>query len=153
MKIRQGFVSNSSSSSFCIIGVQDENLIRSLAKKENKNFYDFQDEVKTIPQRGCSHVETSFKFCPECGKKTWIDVEIADDREYDDLNYGYCKGNIVDFYGSDGIEYAGIEIEQMLETKNLSEIKKYFIDLISKKFELNIPIKKVKFYYGEVGNG
>uniref|UniRef100_A0A6M3KZ83 Uncharacterized protein n=1 Tax=viral metagenome TaxID=1070528 RepID=A0A6M3KZ83_9ZZZZ len=35
MKIRDGFVSNSSSSSFLCLGVSDENLIKKLLKAEN----------------------------------------------------------------------------------------------------------------------
>jgi hypothetical protein len=35
MKIRQGFVSNSSSSSFLIIGTKDSDLIQRLAEKDN----------------------------------------------------------------------------------------------------------------------
>jgi len=44
MKIRMGFVSNSSSSSFCIIGTENSDLIRKLAEAENKSFdYDGED--------------------------------------------------------------------------------------------------------------
>ncbi len=38
MKIRNGFVSNSSSTSFCIIGVENTSIIKQIIEAENKNF-------------------------------------------------------------------------------------------------------------------
>jgi hypothetical protein len=38
MKFRQGFVSNSSSTSFCIIGTDDTSIIQQLALAEGKDF-------------------------------------------------------------------------------------------------------------------
>ncbi len=51
MKIRTGFVSNSSSSSFCIIGVDDQEWIDKLASAEGK---DFEEEYFGY---GCSEGE------------------------------------------------------------------------------------------------
>jgi hypothetical protein len=34
--------------------------------------------------RGCAHPDSGAKFCPECGKKTWLEkkVNILDDSDY-----------------------------------------------------------------------
>ena len=73
MKIRQGFVSNSSTSSFCIFGVGFETV---------------EDVVRALglaPQKinGCDHEfdRTAAKFCPECGEPA-----LVEEDEYDLAN-------------------------------------------------------------------
>lgn len=129
MKIRNGFVSNSSTSSFCIYGAYlddevkiDVNLFRKIKKmypkeyeiaidkkiqylssfkdsKKDKDIW-FYTALKNIDDpttmedkkiRGCEHkVDGDPKFCPECGRPTWIVVEselkkIEDYIDYDSL--------------------------------------------------------------------
>ena len=72
MKVRAGFVSNSSTSSFSIFGVDtdDSELVRILF-----------GEAEIIKEKGCSHEfdRDSKKFCSECGKQAWNEYE----KEYD----------------------------------------------------------------------
>ncbi len=77
MKERHGFVSNSSSTSFCIYGVYVDDATELL----NQLVGEF------VPKkiRGCKHpiaIET-VKFCPECGKPSWIVEEDNRDITYD----------------------------------------------------------------------
>ena len=63
MKVRNGFVSNSSTSSFCVFGVQCG--FEELAKKLQ---VDIPDEMK---MDGCYHsFDHRQKVCPQCGKPT-----------------------------------------------------------------------------------
>ncbi|MCK9458163.1 MAG: hypothetical protein M0R80_00605 [Proteobacteria bacterium] len=70
MKIRQGFVSNSSTSSFCIFGV---------------GFISIADVAKALglkPQmvNGCEHEfdRASALYCPECGEHTFVKEDEDD---------------------------------------------------------------------------
>ena len=58
------------------------------------------------------------------------------------------------YYGCDGEAYfLGIDIEELIETKTLPEIKKHFCDLIKSKLNIEIYPEWVKLHYGEAGNG
>ena len=63
MKTRSGFVSNSSSSSFCIFGIETV-------------YKQVLEILQLGPQKiaGCKHEfnREEANFCPECGKKAWI---------------------------------------------------------------------------------
>ena len=108
MKIRTDFVTNSSSSSFVIVGINDNSIIKELIKAEGK-------------------------------------TEISCD-------YGIDQGKIVDFYGYyDEADYAGINIENLMETMTLPQLKQYFVDIIKKEYNIDIPLNRVELHYGEVG--
>lgn len=108
MKIKLDYTTNSSSSSFLIVGVDSEYLIEQLKIAEGK------DEIE------CSH--------------------------------GVDYGNVVNFYGSWHYSYyAGIEIDQLMETMTLPEIKNYFIYLIKEKYNIDIKEYDVNLHYGEIG--
>jgi len=102
MKIRQGFVSNSSSSSFCLIGLRTS-ISRFQEEQEVRNC---RCEVENIE---------SMKFCPKCGKTVmttttdWIEGVDDDgvgsfsfecDYESDDL-FIYLPGTYAYSYDYD----------------------------------------------------
>ncbi len=74
MKTRNGFVSNSSSSSFVIVGF-------SLPSKFNY-VKELLNDIKPLKKkiRGCKHSETKNNFCPKCGIRTWTETFI--DQHY-----------------------------------------------------------------------
>lgn len=158
MKIRQGFVSNSSSSSFCIIGVSGSGWIEQLAEAEGLYFEAFEREMKPKIRmiRGCNcNINTSKgKYCSECGKKIWIEEEIeVPEKEYSYCGYGVCPGKVVDFYGDFEPYYAGVEAKKLLDKMSIPEAKKEFQNLIKSKYNIEIPLSQINFHYGEVGSG
>lgn len=108
MKIRKSFVTNSSSSSFVIVGISDDNIIREL-----------------------------------------IDAEGIEELEcYDGVHYG----DYVNFYGGyDEPYYAGINIEGLMETMTLPQMREYFSKYTKEQLNVDIPSYMIKLYYGEVG--
>jgi len=102
MKVRQGFVSNSSSSSFVISGfyMPEDMTIESVVEKMFGKDKDFPKRKKSTTSRGCEHhFVGSSKFCPECGKPIWIDKYYED--EYQDELSDY----IVDMSYDKGLKY------------------------------------------------
>lgn len=75
MKIRNGFVSNSSSSSFSVLGaVLTEDQILKAFKVKTK-------EERTVKNPGCSHSfdRTKMNFCGICGKPSFITEVVSDE--------------------------------------------------------------------------
>ena len=100
MKTRNGFVSNSSSASFVLIGFEvdslrfsREDILQRICPGK------IPPKPETEKKRGCTHLEIEALFCPECGKSMWIeDVEAIDKWEYriEDLYYDLQReGDIV----------------------------------------------------------
>jgi hypothetical protein len=88
MKVRHGFVSNSSTSSFICIGfmVPEKAIdIYVFAKKYHPKSYGLKEYEALIgkpdKERGCEHPESTAKFCPECGKAMWVESEAVEERE------------------------------------------------------------------------
>jgi len=84
MKIRNGFVSNSSSSSFVISGfyMPKGMTIESVVEKMFGNDEDFPKKQAPETVRGCKHpVVNDAKFCPICGQPTWITNDFEDEYE------------------------------------------------------------------------
>lgn len=114
MKTRIGFVSNSSSSSFCLIGVDQDKILQKLMKA--------------------------------CG--VTVNSEDGDDlcgvQDY--------KG--VTFVGAEGECYwAGMEAEKLLKTMNIPQACEHVQKVIKEKLEIDIPLNKIKFHYGEITTG
>ena len=148
MKIRQGFVSNSSSSSFCIIGVSDDEYVKRLIDAERKNFIASKERTKV---RSCDHiVGNQDSYCRVCGKPVYTYEEKVS-YQPDELSMGVGTGKVVNFYGNYEPYYAGIKAEQLLDKMNLPNAKKFFVNLIKEKFGFNIPLDQVRFIFGEVG--
>ena len=101
MKIRNGFVSNSSSSSFVISGfyLPKGIVIVEIWKKLFGEDEDFPKRKPSTKERGCSHKEMNAKFCPECGKPMWIEEDY--DSEYEDEISDY----IYDACDNMGVKY------------------------------------------------
>lgn len=103
MKIRNGFVSNSSTTSFCIYGAEIgdfDNPIKIFQRLKDRFPLEYDDMLKKMQSwyggkrflpvlkdinnvseespkiRGCEHeIGDCVEFCPKCGKKAWIDNE------------------------------------------------------------------------------
>jgi hypothetical protein len=151
MKIRSGFVSNSSSSSFCIIGVSGGNWISQLEKAEGKHYGAYEPEESEVP--GCDCNEKRQKFCPECGAPKSKMVEVDSNKEPDYLSYGCDAGKVVTFYGSYEANYAGIDATGLLEGNTLKQAREYFVCLVEEKLGVKIPTHAVDLHFGEAGEG
>lgn len=149
MKIRNSFVSNSSSSSFCIIGTDGYDAIRALAKAEGKDYWGI--EPVEVVKGGCDHKHSS-KFCPECGRPAKVKEvsEGCDPKNY--LSYGSDGGEFVVFFGNDEPRWVGVDAKMILEKMNLPQAREYFAKFVFEKFKITISPKLVDLHYGEVSS-
>ena len=162
MKIRNGFVSNSSSSSFCIYGIRGSAGIEDV-KKFQKAFPDKfkmavdklreskyeseksavtileklgnEDYFKDITARGCDHAITveNAKFCPECGKSTWITIENPSKKELARLNDAEFCARIMglgNFGGGEMGDYLGRSWASIGDNETGAEFKKSVDDIL-----------------------
>jgi hypothetical protein len=118
MKIRTAFVSNSSSSSFCLFGVKTD--IEELQAV-------FKEDFACKQVAGCEHDfdRTDNKYCCECGKPAFIEYKP---NIYDILGgygYGIQRTNYGEFVV--GLNVAGKRFNQDDFIKTNSEfIDRYF---------------------------
>lgn len=114
MKIRYGFVSNSSSSSFLIVGTTDDEIINKIINAQ---------------------------------KLTKEEIE-------ENMSFGMYENDGLEFLGTEGIDYVGVELtEDELNLAPLVSVKQEFAKKLKQKYNMIIPVEKIRMYYGEVGSG
>ena len=124
MKIRKGFVSNSSSSSFLCLGVEDSNLIKKLFaaegfKRNKEGYYDGE------------------------GYGALSGKEI--------IFYGSSGGSEDDDnWMAAGLDEK--ETKEILENNTLKEARKIFKKLIKDRLGIDIPEKSIGLLYGEASS-
>jgi len=125
MKTRNGFISNSSSSSFLAIYVADKNLLYQIAK------------LLKIPMQA-----------------TWEDLEKSEnweDEEGDGI-YKHKDSLIEIVFGYDTLSWAGMQIEDALnEDFKLSECKTILQERF-KSIGIDIPLDKIRLAFGELNS-
>ena len=127
MKIRNGFVSNSSTTSFCIVGV-------------NINDWKMEKRHKSIK-------ELRELILPD-GKDLW-DI-------YEDNWGGETQlGDDLIAYGSDGdIYYIGVHaIDKWKEGISFKEVAEICRRRIKEKYGISVPREEFDIIYGESGSG
>lgn len=83
MKIRQGFVSNSSSSSFVISDKDNIEKAKSMLQGTGHDYYELNDKLYTSQISDCSDLygviselsDTSYDYCELSYNSSWIDIE------------------------------------------------------------------------------
>ena len=133
MKKRNGFVSNSSSSSFCIIGVTTttSELLPLYLKATGK-------DASAVTEPGCrcdidrnAMQEQGFTFCPRC--KSELFVEVDPDEEL----YEMCEALDLDYASEEyGDAYVGISLKSGKNVEGVIE-------------ELRKAEKKLKELFGD----
>jgi hypothetical protein len=167
MKTRNGFVSNSSTSSFIcnVCGEEFSGYDASPSEFDcctcenehimcNDHFKDVKIEPVTI--EGCEHTydRTKAKFCPECGKEAWKD----EDEDYgNELPAKYCPICQFKIYANDEMAKYLEKTRKISRDEAFAEVKKVnkrrrklydeeYITHVCQKFSLTdeILLKEVK---------
>ncbi len=119
MKIRTGFVSNSSTSSFCILGIINDDLSQKI-QDAIEEWKEKEIQKRTTEVRACAHPLVEANFCPECGKPMWMNNS---DRIRDDLHDEWADSppfGIEVHEGDDGTEI-GVYAKSRLQDKSIRE--------------------------------
>jgi hypothetical protein len=130
MKIRTDFVTNSSSSSYLVIGVTDEKLIEQLFKKlwSKEKMDDYDGDQKFSPSYGCQML-----------KKNYVAIGTWEEE------FPYVIGKLLG-------EGEHTFKESILETMTLPQAKESIAEQMTEDTKIEIKPSDLKLWFGEAGS-
>jgi hypothetical protein len=146
MKIRAGFVSNSSSSSFVAFGVPKEDIKIEMSDEEYIKKFDAEYEFNKKHPNVISKSEVTQLLKAVSNNKLKISYAKEflgeDSNDFDSYQKGeFCVGGQED-------DYVAIDMETLLKNHPdlpLGQIKSYVADQINKEFCMNISEKDIQY--------
>lgn len=137
MKIRNGFVSNSSTTSFCIYGIGidiDEEVCKSL-------------DIEITRTEGCDHTfnRKTIKYCPYCDNPAYEEVD-SDDYQDEVIEYFEKMGLDCEHWnggcnvGEGWFIGKNLEDRELNKSKDKLDILKNIENILKDKFPKEIPM-------------
>jgi hypothetical protein len=132
MKVRNGFVSNSSTSSFCIFGISFKST------EELARLLNVPVPAPTVRKQAgcyCSIDRDASKFCPRCGKQAWVEVQDRTNYALRESVEEKCKSSGLSFEQYDDSIYVGgwCRNNGQAGIDELTEINKKLVDAFGKE--------------------
>jgi hypothetical protein len=156
MKIRSGFVSNSSTSSFCLIGFEVAGSENEIFEKLFKDLPEVAEILrlrdKPYKKRACSHSETHHKYCGECGQPMWIETDVEEiiEKKLCSLRWKVLQKANIEIEETDWGTVVGTKPVSDWEYETKADID--LLGLVEKMNEirrkLNLGEKSVSFFAG-----